>query len=61
MRRSVRYLLLALLAGTIVVTDQATKLSIVESMRLHESIPIVPDFFSLTYIRNPGAAFGLRI
>lgn len=59
MSRPLRYLLLALLAGTIIVTDQATKLSIVESMRLHESIPIVPDFFSLTYIRNPGAAFGL--
>ena len=28
-------------------------------MRLHESIPIVPNLFSLTYIRNPGAAFGL--
>ena len=59
MRRSFRYLLLALLAGTIVVTDQATKLSIMQSMRLHESIPIIPNLFSLTYIRNPGAAFGL--
>ncbi|MBH0189917.1 MAG: signal peptidase II [Nitrospira sp.] len=59
MRRSFRYALLAWLAGTIVVIDQATKLAIVESMRLHESIPIVQDFFSLTYIRNPGAAFGL--
>jgi len=59
MRRSFRYLLLALLGGTIVAIDQATKLAIVESMRLHESIPIVQDFFSLTYIRNPGAAFGL--
>ena len=56
---SVRYLLLALLAGTIVAIDQATKLSIVQSMRLNESIPIVPNLFSLTYIRNPGAAFGL--
>lgn len=59
MRRSFRYLLLALLAGTIIVIDQVTKLSIMQSMRLHESIPIVQDFFSLTYIRNPGAAFGL--
>ena len=59
MRRSFRYLLLALLGGTIVAFDQVTKLSIMESMRLHESIPIVPNLFSLTYIRNPGAAFGL--
>ncbi|MCG3778410.1 MAG: Lipoprotein signal peptidase [Nitrospira sp.] len=59
MRRSFRYLLLGLLAGTIIVIDQVTKLSIMQSMRLHESIPIVQDFFSLTYIRNPGAAFGL--
>jgi signal peptidase II len=59
MRRPFRYLLLALLAGTIVVVDQATKLSVMQSMRLHESIPIVPNLFSLTYIRNPGAAFGL--
>jgi len=54
-----RYLLLALLAGAIVAIDQATKLSIVQSMRLNESISIVPNLFSLTYIRNPGAAFGL--
>ncbi|MBC7839786.1 MAG: signal peptidase II, partial [Nitrospiraceae bacterium] len=47
----VRYLFLALLAGAIVAIDQATKLSIVQSMRLNESIPIVPNLFSLTYIR----------
>lgn len=59
MPRPLRYLLLALLGGTIVAVDQATKLSVMQSMRLHESIPIVPNLFSLTYIRNPGAAFGL--
>src|SRR6266542_7105608 len=59
MRRPIRYLLLALLSVAIVVIDQATKLSIMQTMRLHESIPIVPNLFSLTYIRNPGAAFGL--
>src|SRR5574340_1105979 len=59
MSHSARYLLLALIGVTVVVVDQVTKLWIVQSMRLHESIPIVPNLFSLTYIRNPGAAFGL--
>jgi signal peptidase II len=54
-----RYLLLALVAGMVIVTDQFTKVAIMQHMRLHESIPIVPNLFSLTYIRNPGAAFGL--
>ena len=54
-----RYLLLALVVGTVIVVDQLTKLSIMQNMRLHESIPIIPNLFSLTYIRNPGAAFGL--
>jgi len=34
MRRPLRYLLLALLSGTIVVIDQATKLFIMQAMRL---------------------------
>jgi signal peptidase II len=54
-----RYVLLALVSAITVLLDQATKLQIVQSMRLHESIPVVPDFFSITYIRNPGAAFGI--
>jgi len=57
--RGSRYLFLALLALTVIILDQATKYWIMQSMRLHESIPIVPNLFSFTYIRNPGAAFGL--
>ncbi len=53
-----RNLLLASVTGVVIVTDQITKLYIMQTMRLHESIPIVPNLFSLTYIRNPGAAFG---
>jgi signal peptidase II len=56
---SLRNMLLALVTGSVIVFDQVTKLHIMETMRLHESIPIVPNLFSLTYIRNPGAAFGL--
>jgi signal peptidase II len=59
MSRKGRYALLALIGLTVIVLDQATKYSIMQSMRLHESIPIVPNLFSITYIRNPGAAFGL--
>lgn len=54
-----RYVILALVSVGTIVLDQASKVHIMETMRLHESIPIIPNFFSLTYIRNPGAAFGL--
>jgi signal peptidase II len=57
--RTSRYLLLALIAITVIILDQATKYWIMQSMRLHESIPVIPNLFSFTYIRNPGAAFGL--
>ncbi|WP_447977624.1 signal peptidase II [Candidatus Nitrospira bockiana] len=59
MNGSGRYLILALVSISTVVLDQLSKVQIMQSMRLHESIPIIPEFFSLTYIRNPGAAFGL--
>lgn len=58
MSQSIRYLLLGLLSLVIVVVDQVTKVSVMESMRLHESIPVIANLFSITYIRNPGAAFG---
>jgi signal peptidase II len=54
-----RNMALALVTGSIVLLDQLTKQQIMQTMRLHESIPIIPNLFSLTYIRNPGAAFGL--
>ena len=56
---ALRYLILALVAGSVIVADQLTKMAIMQHMRLHESISVVPNLFSLTYIRNPGAAFGL--
>ncbi len=55
----VRYVVLALVGTAIILLDQATKLHIMQVMRLHESFPVIPDVFSITYIRNPGAAFGL--
>ena len=59
MSRNARYMILAFLTVSTVVLDQISKVQITQTMRLHESIPVFPEFFSLTYIRNPGAAFGL--
>lgn len=47
------------LASAVVVLDQATKLLVERAFRLGESVAILPGFFNLTYVRNPGAAFGL--
>ena len=57
-RHYVRY---GLVSGIIIFLDQLTKTVIQERMMLHESIPVIPNFFNLTYIRNPGAAFGLFV
>lgn len=47
------------IAGTIVVLDQVTKAAIRATLPLHESITVIPGFFSLTHVRNTGAAFGM--
>src|SRR5437870_4598143 len=54
-----RYLLLTIIALTTMILDQVVKLYIQQTMRLHETVVVIPGFFHLTYIRNPGAAFGL--
>lgn len=54
-----KYLLVLGLAAAIVVLDQWTKISVAGSMRLHETRPILPGFFELTYVRNTGAAFSM--
>lgn len=41
------------------ILDQAVKFFVVEQMRLHESIPVIPNIFHITYMKNPGGAFGL--
>lgn len=61
MNGPVRYSLYAFLSGGIVLLDQWTKALVRQRMPLQESIPIIPHLFNLTYIRNPGAAFGLFV
>ena len=51
--------LMLLIVSSVIVLDQLTKWLITSTMRLHESISVIPDLFSITYIRNSGAAFGI--
>ncbi|MCJ7801720.1 MAG: signal peptidase II [Candidatus Marinimicrobia bacterium] len=44
----------------IVVIDQISKYLIRSSMELHETIPIIKNFFHLTYVSNDGMAFGIN-
>lgn len=39
--------------------DQLIKNFVLESMRLGESIPVIKDVFHITFVLNPGAAFGM--
>jgi signal peptidase II len=45
-------------AIAVVLLDQWTKAWIVSTMNLHESFAVIGGFFNITYVRNPGAAFG---
>ena len=48
-----------LIALGVVALDRVSKLVIAKYIPLHDSIPVIPDFFRLTHVENRGAAFGL--
>ena len=39
------------------VSDQLTKLWVIEHFHYGELFVVIPDFFNLTHVRNPGGAF----
>ncbi len=53
-----KYGRLILITGVIVIADQITKAIVLSEMALYNSITVIPGFFSLTHIHNPGGAFG---
>lgn len=53
-------LYLGLTLGLIAV-DQVTKFIVERSLRLYDPVPVIGDFFRLTYIFNRGAAFGIHL
>jgi len=53
-----KYGRLLIIAGAIIIADQITKAVVLSKMALYQSIPVIPGFFNLTHIHNPGGAFG---
>ena len=44
----------------LVFADQISKILIRTNMSLYESIPVITNFFNLTYVTNDGMAFGIN-
>ena len=54
----ITFILIAIIVG-VVSLDQLSKLVVVHFMELYEEIEIIPGFFRLKYITNPGMSFRL--
>lgn len=48
-----------LIAFLVVVLDRFSKWLVASNIALHDSVSVLPGFFRLTHVQNPGAAFGL--
>jgi signal peptidase II len=49
----------ASIMGSVLILDQYTKHFVDTHIRRHEIVTVIPGFFNLTNVRNPGAAFGI--
>jgi signal peptidase II len=47
------------LVALVVVFDQLTKFLAIQYLNYYDSVPIIPQVFHLTLVRNTGVAFGL--
>ncbi len=50
---------LLIIAAIVMAVDQLTKQIVIRTMVIGHSIPVIRDFLYITYVRNPGAAFGM--
>jgi len=52
------YVTFFILSALVVGLDRLSKWYIDSTMSLHDTYPIIDGLFNITYVRNPGAAFG---
>jgi len=48
-----------LIALTVFILDRLTKWLVIRHIVLDDNVPVIPGFFRLTHLENPGAAFSL--
>ncbi|MGH7507710.1 MAG: signal peptidase II [Longimicrobiales bacterium] len=53
--------LLAAVLGGVVALDAITKMIVQRTLHLYERVDVVGSYIRLTYIHNPGAAFGISL
>lgn len=56
-----RLRIMGAVVAAVLVIDVITKLIVQNTFTLGQSIPVIGDFFRLTFIMNPGAAFGIHL
>jgi len=52
---------IAALTAGVVILDRITKNAVVSYLNYGASVKVAGDFFRLTYVQNPGGAFGTRL
>lgn len=50
---------LIITAIVVILVDQLTKYVVINNMEIGQSIPVIENFLHITFVRNPGAAFGM--
>ncbi len=53
-----KYIILIAFSALLIAIDQVLKMYVHLHYQVGESTPVIPGFFNITYVRNPGAAFG---
>jgi len=59
MQDSKKHLIFAGISGFILILDQWTKWLILRELTIHATLPVIPGFFNIVHVQNPGGAFGI--
>jgi signal peptidase II len=54
-----RFFKMMVMIATIIIADQLTKAVVQQKFSLGETVPLIKGLFSFTYVKNPGAAWGM--